>query len=61
MCLAWFVIGIAGSTMFLYLKGHPERSAWTGVVPQSTPSAAADILLSISMLMTIWLVVRPDD
>jgi hypothetical protein len=49
--LAMLVVGNAATTLILYTTGQPQLTAWTGHVPQSTPSAANDLLLGIVLLI----------
>lgn len=54
--MAGFVIGNAICTLILYAVKRPELSAWTGTVPQSTPSAVNDLLLgAINLMLALYL------
>lgn len=51
------VVGNSMMTLVLYLLGQPEKTAWTGYVPQSTPSAINDLMLGIiALTITIYFI-----
>lgn len=56
--LSMMVVGNAAFTLFLYAVGQPHISAWTGFVPQSTPSALNDLLLGIVILIVSLALLR---
>lgn len=53
--IACLVIGNAIITLVLYAIGQPHKTAWTGFIPQSTPSAVNDLLLAVIVLtFALW-------
>lgn len=56
--LSGIVIGNALFTLVSYLLGHPQLTAWTGTVPQSTPSAVNDLIIGTINLMLALYILR---
>lgn len=57
IALGSLVVGNAAMTLGLYMLGKPEKTAWTGYVPQSTPSAINDFILAlICLIVTIYFI-----
>jgi hypothetical protein len=45
------IAGLGGLTIHQYLSGHPDYSAWTGVVPMASPTAVGFFLTGLSLLV----------
>ena len=48
--LSWFIIGLGSVTLFDYVVGHPEWTAWTRVAPMASPTGLALVAIGIRLL-----------